>query len=39
LPGNDLPLGTSTNAAAVYNGKLYLFGIINGIDHLNVLSV
>jgi hypothetical protein len=37
LPGKDFPLGTSTNAAAVYDGKLYLFGIINGIDHLNIL--
>jgi hypothetical protein len=39
LPGDAFPLGTSTNAAAVYAGKLYLFGIINGIDNLNVLSV
>jgi hypothetical protein len=39
LPGDDFPLGTSTNAAVVYAGKLYLFGIIKGIDHLNILSV
>jgi hypothetical protein len=39
LPEDDFALGTSTNAAALYAGKLYLFGIINGIDHLNVLSV
>jgi hypothetical protein len=39
LPEDDFPLGTSTNAAAVYAGKLYLFGIIGGIDHLNVLSI
>lgn len=39
LPGNDFPIGTSTNAAAIYKGKLYLFGIIGGIDHLNILSV
>jgi hypothetical protein len=39
LPGEDFPLGTSTNTAAVYAGKLYLFGIIGGVDHLNILSV
>jgi hypothetical protein len=39
LPEDNVPDATSANAAAVYAGKLYLFGVMEYTDQLNVFSV